>query len=915
MNKILLFLLAAVNVFALSWDQNISKGVLQNGLQYFVRENKFPANSASFYLVVGSGSIDESSDERGLAHFIEHMAFNGSRDFSKNELIEKLEGLGVKFGADLNAQTGYDSTIYALNIAVSEENLKDVFKIFSSWIDGVQFDADELQKERGVIIEEQRLRDTPAVRLYERLSEQLFEGSAYMNRAPIGDMSVVKSVDAQRLKELYHKIYQPRFMKFIAVGDFNRTQILNLIDRSFRVAANTNSYAHPSKEIPLKRGTSIYNYDSNETGTKAVRINYFDEYEPLTDEKSARKILIHSMIENLFRMLYERKNAHESFVSRADFSRSHLQFQRTVFGFEGKVYGGDLGAALRDMSGVMKGLARYGFNKSDFKRLKKSLIGAQEDGFALAKTKNSRARAQEILIASQSGATLLSDEEARSLNVRLLKEISLGEVNAEFRRILNLKDRRISVFDPEGRGLRPAEFNELQSKAVPYIDRADEEEPGLLIDGSIAAGAIVSKEYDEKHKFYLYLLENNATVILKPLQSRKNFISFAAVSKGGASNLADPKLAGFAARLSNESGAGRFSGYELSKILSDRRVSYGKNIDSISHGFYGSCSTQDVEFLLQAINVEFNSPRMDERALQRIKTKASEELSMSERSPRYKFSAEFVDFFYDNNPRMKRMQKSDIEALRLQPLKKIINDKFSNAASFVFVFSGDFDVLQLEPLLQKYIAALPSKPHAEEFVDDGVRSISGRHKFERAYQSSQRSDVSVTIVNKNVPCSQANKIKIKALAYILQTMLREQIREQNAQSYGFSVDSSVGRIPYSRSSVGISFSCAPKNTDEILIQIKQITQRIKDGEASVSRYLQNFKKAQILSARKNYDLPGTWSSNLISHKLYGDEILTPSEYESIVNSISEKDVKEAARIYLNDENEVVRINGPAVRDE
>ena len=168
MNKILLFLLAAANVFALSWDQNISKGVLQNGLQYFVRENKFPANSASFYLVVGSGSIDESPNERGLAHFIEHMAFNGSRDFSKNELIEKLEGLGVKFGADLNAQTGYDSTIYALNIAVSEENLKDVFKIFSSWIDGVQFDADELQKERGVIIEEQRLRDAPAVRLYER---------------------------------------------------------------------------------------------------------------------------------------------------------------------------------------------------------------------------------------------------------------------------------------------------------------------------------------------------------------------------------------------------------------------------------------------------------------------------------------------------------------------------------------------------------------------------------------------------------------------------------------------------------------------------------------------------------------------------------------------------------------------------
>lgn len=206
-------------------------GELENGLKYYIKENKFPQNTAIFYLVVNSGSTDEREGEQGLAHFLEHMAFNGSRDFSKNELIKQLESLGVN-GADLNAQTSYDQTSYTLSINVNDKNLKDVFKVFSNWIDGVKIDAGELDKERGVIMEEERQRNTPAYRLYLAQSKDIFAGSIYQKRVPIGDMNVIKSVDAKHMQEFYERLYQPRFMSFVAVGDFDKNEIKTLIEKA-----------------------------------------------------------------------------------------------------------------------------------------------------------------------------------------------------------------------------------------------------------------------------------------------------------------------------------------------------------------------------------------------------------------------------------------------------------------------------------------------------------------------------------------------------------------------------------------------------------------------------------------------------------------------------------------------------------
>ena len=356
MRKILLLLCLALSLFALQNDKDMLSGELKNGLKYYIKENKLPQNTAIFYLVVNSGSTDERDGEQGLAHFLEHMAFNGSRDFSKNELIKQLESLGVKFGADLNAQTSYDQTSYTLSINVNEKNLKDVFKVFSNWIDGVKIDAGELDKERGVIMEEERQRNTPAYRLYLAQSKDIFAGSIYQKRVPIGDMNVIKSVDAKHMQEFYERLYQPRFMSFVAVGDFDKNEIKALIEKSFSAAKNSNSYVHPDKSIAFKDGLNVFNYDANETAAQFVRLSFFDKFKPVLDEADVKRNLKDALIASLINMLYEQKNANNSSNLSVDFMAQTLQAKQKIYSFEANVIGDDFNASLKDMLSGFKGI-------------------------------------------------------------------------------------------------------------------------------------------------------------------------------------------------------------------------------------------------------------------------------------------------------------------------------------------------------------------------------------------------------------------------------------------------------------------------------------------------------------------------------------------------------------------------------
>lgn len=911
MRKILLLFCLAMGLFALQNDKDMLNGELKNGLKYYIKENKFPQKTAIFYLVINSGSTDEKDGEQGLAHFLEHMAFNGSRDFSKNELIKQLESLGVKFGADLNAQTSYDQTSYVLTINVNEKNLQDTFKVFSNWIDGVKIDPKELNKERGVIMEEERQRNTPGYRLYLAQTKDIFKGSIYLKRVPIGDMNVIKSVDAKHMQEFYERLYQPRFMSFVAVGDFDKNEIKSLIEKSFSQAKNTNSYIHPEKNISFKSGLNIFNYDSNETGIELVRLSYFDKFSPVVNEADAKRNLEDALIASLINMLYEQKNANNSSNLSTDFIAQTLQAKQKIYSFETNVLGSDFNASLKDMLGVIKGIKEFGFNKDDFKDVKKAFVANVDVKFKRSKTKKSSTYAGQILNMIENGGFVLSDEYEKELSLKLLNEITLADVNARFRQILAISDERVRIFSKDGFKFSKDEFLKLFAKAPAYnTNLSASNNDKSLGNENLEPKEISSKSFDEENGIYTYKMSNGSQVIFKPLATKKDSILFAAVSKGGTSNLTDPKLGSFAVALTNESGVGKFNNYELSKALNGKIVSYEKGIEALTQGIYGSSSTSDLSSLLAVINLEFNAPRADANVLERIKQRAKDELSKEQNLPEYKFSTEFSKFFYENNKRVAPLEMADIDALRLNELKEIIKDKFANSASYTFVIIGDTDEERLLPLIKKYIATLPKLGEAENFKDDGVRSIKGQHTFKREYQSTKRSDVGINIINSDAKYSFEGAIRLRALSEILKTALREKIREDKGQTYGFSLNAKLSRYPYEHSDMLISFTCDPANTDKIIAEIKQIIASIKRSGALLPKHLEDFKAQSEISIKKDYEKPEFWQKLIISNKIFNTPLYTADEYISSVKAITNEDIKEAAKLYLDEKNMVISINNP-----
>ncbi len=911
MRKILLLFCLVMGLFALQNDKDMLNGELKNGLKYYIKENKFPQKTAIFYLVINSGSTDEKDGEQGLAHFLEHMAFNGSRDFSKNELIKQLESLGVKFGADLNAQTSYDQTSYVLTINVNEKNLQDTFKVFSNWIDGVKIDPKELDKERGVIMEEERQRNTPGYRLYLAQAKDIFEGSIYLKRVPIGDMDIIKSVDAKHMQEFYERLYQPRFMSFVAVGDFDKNEIKSLIEKNFSQAKNTNSYIHPEKNISFKSGLNIFNYDSNETGMELVRLSYFDKFSPVLNEADAKRNLEDALIASLINMLYEQKNANNSSNLSTDFIAQTLQTKQKIYSFEINVLGGDFNASLKDMLGVIKGIKEFGFNKDDFEDVKKAFAANVDAKFKRSKTKKSSAYAGQILNMIENGGFVLSDEDEKELSLKLLNEITLADVNARFRQILAISDERVRIFSKDGFKLSKDEFLKLFAKAPAYnTNLSASNNDKSLGNENLEPKEINSRSFDEKNGIYTYKMSNSSQVIFKPLTTKKDSVLFAAISKGGTSNLTDPKLGSFAVALTNESGVGKFNNYELSKALNGKIVSYEKGIEALTQGIYGSSSTSDLSSLLAVINLEFNAPRADANVLDRIKQRAKDELSKEQNLPEYKFSTEFSKFFYENNKRVASLEMADIDALKLNELKEIIKDKFTNAASYTFVIIGDTDEERLLPLIKKYIATLPKLDEAEEFKDDGVRSIKGQHTFKREYQTSKRSDVSVDIVNFDAKYSFEGAIRLRALSEILKTALREQIREDKGQTYGFSLNTKLARYPFEHSDMLISFTCDPANTDKIITEIKQIIASIKSSGAISLKHLEDYKAQSKISIKKEFEKPDFWLRTIISNKIYNTPLYTTDEYIKAVDAVNNDDIKEAARLYLDEKNMVISINSP-----
>ncbi|NLK67115.1 MAG: insulinase family protein [Campylobacteraceae bacterium] len=891
--------------FGLKLDCLTLNSRLENGLEYFIKENKLPKNRAYFTLIVNAGSIDETPDQRGLAHFIEHMAFNGSKDYSKNGLIKKLESLGVEFGSNLNAYTTYEFTVYEFNIEVTESNLEESFKIFRNWIDGISFDDSELEKEKGIIIEEDRVLKSKTSKFTKSVMNDILKGSVYENKEPIGDMNVVKLATKDEIKAFYEKTYQPKVMKFIAVGDFNATKVENLAIKYFSSAKNKSDYKRPSKNVNFKKGISLYNYDSKDANINSFRIDFVDEFLSLSSKENLKKQWLQRYISNLINLAYERKKIEENLLLKSSFLTQNLFRENTFYVFNIEILDNDFKSGITELFSMIKSIDEFGFSKSDFDDIKQNFIKNINNKFDEHSTRNSLSYLGYILKHSVMKTTFLNPKDDKDINLEIINSITLDDVKNEFKRIIGLDKILITTISSKGKSFDEKSLKKIWDDTKPNTSYSssinlDKE----LINIDLKPIKIKDKLYNKSYDFYQYKLENGATIVLKKLDTKKDFIDFSIVAKGGTSTLPNPKVGEFAVKVLNQNGVGNFNKYEFFKKLSGKQIYYSKNINQTSHGFYGNLNSKDLEALMQILHIEMQNPRMDRSVLELVKQTTINEMENQELLPNYKFLKEYNSFYYDNDPLVAPLTKDEIKAIKNDELVKIIYDKFTNPAAFKFIFVGDIDIDEFERLVEKYIATIPKKELVEDIADRNIRPRKGEHVFTKNYQTLDKSEVLIRIQNA-ISYTETSHFEAKALEYILDTSLREKIREKNSDVYTISANIGVSKEPFDHSTGVISFSCNPKNSDKIINKIKNVIDDIK--KFGSQELLENYKKIEISNSSIRYKQPYFWRSILSSHMLFEHKIYKYSEYEKIINEISNDDIIQVANQFLNNESVVIGI--------
>ncbi|NEW59922.1 insulinase family protein, partial [Sulfurovum sp. bin170] len=557
----LLCMLMALNAKDLPTEESLVEGRLQNGFKYTIKQNAKPKSRAEFRLLVKVGSIDEDDDQKGIAHFTEHMAFNGSKHFKKNELIKYLESIGVKFGSHLNASTGYERTLYKLAVPLEKDNLEKSFLVFRDWAGGLNFNSKEFDKERGVILEEARSRDSVGLRLYNRSKHMVLGDSKFMDRLPIGDKEIVKNISVKRAKAFYDKWYRPEFMHFVAVGDFNVTKIEGLIKEHFSALKNSSSDKRASREIADMNYTQVISLTDKEVTSNSLSVQYVDEMIYARTRDDMRRGIIESMVYNLFNMKAEEQllkdNPKATTIKLAD---GYISSQKGSYKFSVSYRGENELSALKELYEMMFSFEKYGFSEDNLNLVKKHKLALNEKEYKRVSDIRSSSVASSLVQCALNDYIFVDYDHKYKLKKELIADIKLDEINAKYREILAIENRVIRFINTTGKDVSKQDALEtIGSSKETLTDYSKAEKlPERLLNKELKERKILSKKYNEKTGVYAFVLENGIEVTFKQTDFSKNKVRLQGFSFGGDSlySVDDLDSAVKATEFVSKSGAG-----------------------------------------------------------------------------------------------------------------------------------------------------------------------------------------------------------------------------------------------------------------------------------------------------------------------------------------------------------------------
>jgi len=922
----------------LPFNPAVRSGRLGNGLQYYLLQHGEPENTVALRLVVDAGSVLETESQLGLAHFLEHMAFNGTEKFGETELVAYLESLGIQFGPDINAYTSFDETVYKLEIPSDDpEALEIGFEVMREWATAITFAPEAIDRERGVIVEEWRTGRDAGRRMLEEHIPVLLARSRYAERLPIGDMDIVRTAPRSDFLAYYHRWYRPDNMAFVVVGDLPPHRMERLVrDYLGRLDRPEDPLHRPAYMVPTSQGRRVSIATDPEATRSTISVYIPGAPAPFETVNDYRHLLRRS----LFASIINERMRNLARDPESPIQSGGIGWNRFLRGTDIAV----ASAVVRDsrvtdalglLATELERARRYGVGAEELDRARDRFLESIENSYTNLETRHSAVLADELVRHWIEGESVPGIPFEYRLYTELLPGITVDEVNETAREFTDQDGEVVLASVREGRdGLLPNGAPlPTAERLLAVLDRVRtaeiappsiEDTPGQLMSEppSPVEGAVVDRREFPAIDTTGYLLRNGMRVYLKQTDFAEDEILFSAFSPGGSSRLPDSlaPAAAIAAQVALESGIGTVDAAALERMLSGSSVSMNASISSAAERLGGSARRADLEMLFQMINLAFTHPRFDERALENVRRQNREAIEGALASPQGQFVRRLRELYAAGDPRLTPLTVDALNGITRDQIEAVYRDRFADPGDFALFFVGSFEIDRMEALVERYLAGIPggstevtgsleSAAFRETPGDNGYR-LPEEGVLETVRAGSEPVAQVAIVLHSDYQWSREENQRFTSLGDLLDIRLRETIREEAGGSYSIGAGGWRERYPREQAFMQIGFAMDPARADELIDRALEVVQELRSEPVS-DDYVRRITAQQLESWEQGLRENSFWLGTLEFYLYHGRDLESVLTMPDLIERLDAEELRETAERYLDPERRLQVLLLPA----
>ena len=891
-------------------DAAVRIGTLPNGIRYYIRRNAKPEQRAELRLVVNAGSILEDDDQRGLAHFIEHMAFNGTTSFAKNDIVKYLESIGVRFGADLNAFTSFDETVYILPVPTDSAGiLEKSFRFLGDVATGILFDSAEVVAERGVVLSEWRNGLGAGERLRDQQFPVIFRGSRYAERLPIGKPEILEKANPAPLTRFWRDWYRPDLMAVVAVGDADPKQLEALIRSTFGgIAPRKGARARTIAAVPTHDSTLISIATDKELSGSSVGVLWKSKGRTTRTVGDLRRDLLERLYDQMLNQRFGELalKPETPFVGAGAGGGSFVR-NSEYYSLDAQAKEGRLLESLQSLLIEAERVRRHGFLAAELERAKTNTLRGYERAYQERDKTPSDAFVDEYIDHFLQGEAIPGIAFEYAAMQRLLPTVTVAEVNALGAGRVGEANRVVTVSLPEKDGLTVptdadirALFGTVSAATIaPWVETVT---AGALVAKAPTAGRVVSETKTESLNLTKWTLSNGITVFVKPTDFTADQIVMTGWSPGGASLVADKDLfkTSLATTVIERGGVGEYSIADLNKKLTGKVATASAVISDLSEGVSGRASPKDLETMMQLTWLRLTSPRSDSSAFNALLQQFDQVLKNKDANPAAVFSDTVQMTLAGGHPRVRALSVEMLQELNLNEMLAIYRDRFADLGDFTFVFVGNVDLAVLKPLVEQWLAPLPAAGRKEAFKDVGPKLFSGQIDKTVRKGIAPQSQTAILMAGA-APWSREDAYLLSSVGEVLEMRLLERLRESLGGTYSVSVSAQYARTPRQEWQLVISYGSAPEKAESMFAAVQQeldSLRRVPPSAAEVERVREQQRRELEVARKQN----GYWLSTIRSRLENGDDLGTIGNEDPMIASLTAEKLAAAAKRYLTEVN-------------